>query len=334
MSKPKRRNASPSTRTFLTIIPIRLFWQEREGDDPLVGILRRMSPRAVSLFAYLQTVIDMECARIPGAAVDWSRPELHGRDPMTVRLGLRELLGEIPVGGACACACACARRYQRQGQTTAARCGCVCTCEGERFALLTRETTADGGIDLFASDPYWAERCMVRGKRHTTNVGAGGWVQFRAGIIRGGPWQALTDAERKLWLFLRAVAPQQTRKAGPDFEDSGSEIVSRARLAERSRLSLRTVTTGIARLERLRLVEVERSRRGLRGRFLCNVYSAANKVIGYIKGRRVDLGFRVEEQIRGLFQGGRRARDAALAVEWWNVARRKRPPPVRLVRLI
>jgi len=292
-------------------MPIRLFRPAQDGDD-LAGSWALLSARAASLFAYLCTVMDQDTGRIPGSLADWSRPELHGRDPATVRRAFGELLGDRALG--------------------CTSCAKACKCDGPRLALLERHDGPEGS-ELFAGGLYWEARCRVRGKRHTTATGTDGWVQFRASVIRGGPWAALTDSARKLWIALIAVAADQTRQTKKG-ERVASEAVSRERLAARSGVCSRTIAAALPSLEAAGLVVVERRRRSIVGRFKVNAYRAISRLIAKINGRSVDFNLRIADQLRGTLPGRARQSQAWLAAYWWRRLRGNRPPPARLSALL
>ena len=290
-SRSRPPSSNHAARSFLSIVPAVLFWPRADDDPELVGCLARYSARAASLFFYLAARMDQESSRIRGGISQWSRATEHGRDPKTVRLALLELLGE--------------------GERP----------DGSRWALLER-VTEEGEAYVRPVEAYWIERCRIRGKRNRNEGGSAAWVQYRSSLIEGGPWQALTDSARKLFLFLRAMAPEQTRKT-KDGKHRAANRIERGELAERSQLPSRTISSALAELERLRLVTVRRLRRS--GRFAANLYAVAQKLSPKVLGQRVNLSHNVEDQL-----GGRSPRLRHRLVRYWyQIAGRKPPARVR-----
>ncbi len=273
-----------------------MFWPEDDADDALVGVFRRLEPRAVSLFAFLATRMDMDTGRVRGGLAEWCRAEHHGRDPRTVRVALGELIGV----------------------------GLV------EWADLEPGDDGRPRRALYAGGAFWDERCRIRGSRNMNKGGRDAWVQHRDTIIRGGPWQALTDTQRTLWLFLRAMAPREARKT-PKGEARNANPISQSKIRARTGLSERCITAGLAVLERAGLVEVTRRRRSdLDGRWLVNVYSVPAELRRKVAGRYVDFSKTVPEQIRGRFEGNHRQRDYQLVAWWWGLLRPGADPPVRV----
>jgi len=284
--RSRQPKAAGPAKAAVAYIPSMMFaaqgheWGEL---SPLAGCLRRFSNRAAALLTYFCWHHDFETGLIQGCIAEWSKSTEHGRDPKTLRLALAELLGNVTTpDGACLAAVA----YTPKGK-------------------------------LAFSREWWKVRLECRGRRHTSKPGPYAPVRISATVYRGGPWQILTDAARKLYAFMRQTCAAEFAK---DTDGNYSNVEARKStwLAERTGLCSRTVLEHIRVLEHLRLIIVRRKR------FSTNTYQAPFAAALRVLKTAVDATFTVDSQLKGQAEPL-----LARCVEYWHrfVKRRK---PVRL----